>query len=325
MLLHVPIVALLIFGLPKIEPKPAEDESVKVELVPPPEEKKPEEKKPEEKPPEPKPPEQAKKQPPPPPPPPPDAAKPEPSTPMQSISHSVAEFADKDTVPGQKEQTLPRQSEAPKPSIADMNPAKASVEPPQPENSEVSKTMPAANSVPQDIELPETQIAEVNPEKDEPDDAGLDEEKTTLEQAERRKESGPTASSTAEAKVKKSEELTEAKILYSEKATSDPMIKNAIKNLPRAARINALCQTELQQQLIHAGGYNPDLLPSFPRVTKGNVLNGVGGAFQSSGSWYDVTLICQVDNDARKVISFRFDVGDKIPKSQWKSRGFLKY
>ncbi|TCA44953.1 hypothetical protein E0J16_30490, partial [Rhizobium pisi] len=49
---HIPIVALLIFGLPKIEPKPAEDESVKVELVPPPEEKKPEEKKPEEKKPE---------------------------------------------------------------------------------------------------------------------------------------------------------------------------------------------------------------------------------------------------------------------------------
>ncbi|TBF00218.1 hypothetical protein ELG98_17885, partial [Rhizobium ruizarguesonis] len=49
---HIPIIALLIFGLPKIEPKPAEDESVKVELVPPPEEKKPE---PKEKPPEPKP------------------------------------------------------------------------------------------------------------------------------------------------------------------------------------------------------------------------------------------------------------------------------
>ncbi|MBX5212534.1 hypothetical protein HJB83_33465, partial [Rhizobium sp. NZLR11] len=69
-LLHVPLVALLIFGLPKIEPTPVEDESVKVELVPPPEEKKPEEK-PKEKPPEPKPPEQAKKEPPPPPPPPP--------------------------------------------------------------------------------------------------------------------------------------------------------------------------------------------------------------------------------------------------------------
>ncbi|TBG82571.1 hypothetical protein ELG76_16140, partial [Rhizobium leguminosarum] len=59
---HIPIIALLIFGLPKIEPKPPEDESVKVELVPPPEEKKPEPK-PEEKPPEPKPPEEAKKEP----------------------------------------------------------------------------------------------------------------------------------------------------------------------------------------------------------------------------------------------------------------------
>ncbi|NKL69517.1 hypothetical protein GFM09_09545, partial [Rhizobium leguminosarum bv. viciae] len=59
---HIPIIALLIFGLPKIESKPVEDESVKVELVPPPEEKKPEPK-PKEKPPEPKPPEEAKKEP----------------------------------------------------------------------------------------------------------------------------------------------------------------------------------------------------------------------------------------------------------------------
>ncbi|OWO96180.1 hypothetical protein B5E41_05895 [Rhizobium esperanzae] len=331
-LLHVPLIALLIFGLPKIEPKPPEDESVKVELVPPPEEKKPEEKKPE-KPPEPKPPEQAKKQPPPSPPPPPapppppsDAVKPEPSTPMQSISHSVPEFADKDTAPEQKEQALPRHADAPKPSIADVKPASAPVEPPQPEKSEVSKTMPAANAVPQDIELPQVQIAEVNAEKTEPDGVRLDEARTNLEQAEHPKETAPTPPVTAEAKVSKSEELTEAKILYSEKATADPMIRNAIKNLPRAARINVLCQTELQQQLIHAPeGYKPDFLPSFPRVSKGNILNGTGGAFQSSGWWYDVTLICQVDNDARKVISFRFDVGDKIPKSQWKSRGFLKY
>ncbi|MBB2753801.1 UNVERIFIED_ORG: hypothetical protein GGI57_004530 [Rhizobium aethiopicum] len=316
-LLHVPLVALLIFGLPKIEPKPAEEESVKVELVPPPEEKKPEEK-PKEKPPEPKPPEQAKKQPPPPPPPPPPpkAAKPEPSTPMQSISRSVPEFADKDTTPGQREQALPRQAEAPKPPIPDVEPAKAPVEPQQSEKRDVPETMP------EDIELPQVETAEVHPEKNEPAAVGLAEAKTNFEQAEHPKESASTPPVAAEANVKKSQELTEARTLYSEKATSDPRIKSAIKNLPRAARINVLCQTELQQQLLHApGGYSPDFLPSFPR-TRGNILNGTGGAFQSSGSWYDVTLICEVDSDARKVISFRFDVGDKIPKSQWKSRGF---
>ncbi|ABC91715.1 hypothetical conserved protein [Rhizobium etli CFN 42] len=319
-LLHVPVVALLIFGLPKIEPKPPEDESVNVELVPPPEEKKPEEKKLQEKPPAPKPPEQAKKQPPP-----PEAAKPQPSTPIQSISRSVLEFADKDTVPGQKEQALPRQAEAPKPSIADLKPAMAPVEPQKPEKPDVPETMPAANPVPQDVELPQVETAETNPEKKGPGAAGIDEAKTNFEQTERAKEPASEPLVVAEAR-QKSENLTEAKMLYSEKATSDPMIKNAIKNLPRSARINVLCQTELQQQLIHAPeGYKPDFLPSFPRVSKGNILNGTGGAFQSSGSWYDVTLICQVDNDARKVISFRFDVGDKIPKSQWKSRGFLKY
>lgn len=326
-LLHVPVVALLIFGLPKIEPKPPEDESVKVELVPPPEEKKPEEKKAEEKPPEPKPPQEAKKAPPPPPPPPPqtEAAKPELNTPMQSISRSVLEFSDKDTVLGQRQQALPQHAETRKPSIAGVKSANAPVEPWQSEKSEVQKTVPAANPMPKDIELPQVQTAEINPEKKGPAATEPDEAKTKFEQAERTNESASAPPPVTEA-GKKAEELTQAEVLYSDRVTSDPMIKTAINNLPRGTRINALCLTELQQQLIHAPGrYKPDFLPSFSRAIKGNILNGTGGAFQSSGSWYDVTLICEVDNDARKVISFRFDVGDKIPKSQWKSRGFLKY
>nr|WP_184454342.1 DUF930 domain-containing protein [Rhizobium aethiopicum] len=325
-LLHVPLIALLIFGLPRIEPKLAEDESVKVELVPPPEEKKPEEK-PKEKRPELKPPEQAKKQLPPPPPPPPqtEAAKPQLTPPMQSISRSVLEFANKDTVSGQRQQALPQHAETRKPSIAGVKSANASVEPSQSEKSDVPKTVPAANPVPKDIELPQVQTDEINPEKKAPAAIGPDEAKTKFEQAERTNEPA-SAPPPVTAAGKKAKELTEAGVLYSERVTSDPMIKTAINNLPRGTRINALCLTELQQQLIHAPkGYKPDFLPSFSRAIKGNILNGTGGAFQSSGSWYDVTLICEVDNDARKVISFRFDVGDKIPKSQWKSRGFLKY
>ncbi|WSH63724.1 DUF930 domain-containing protein [Rhizobium ruizarguesonis] len=320
---HIPIIALLIFGLPKIEPKPVEDESVKVELIPPPEEKKPE---PKEKPPEPKPPEEAKKEPPPPPPPPPKAAKlpealvaPQP----QRVARPVFEFAEKDSAPEQSERGMPQQAEAPKPPVVEAKPEETSpVELPQPQKPEVPETMPVANPLPQDIELPSVETAEVNPEKNGPAAVGEDEATTNFEQAARPKET-VAASPGEEAGVKKSEALTKAKTLYSENATADPMIKTAINNLPRNARINALCQTELQQQLIHAPArYNPGLLPSFPRGISGNILSGTGGAFQNLGSWYDVTLICEVDGDARKVISFRFEVGDKIPKVSGKAGAF---
>lgn len=326
---HIPIVALLIFGLPKIQPKPAEDESVKVELVPPPEEKKPEPK-PKEKPPEPKPPQETKKEPSPPPPPPPppppspEAAKPQPEAPRRlSVTRPLLEFAEKDSAPKKTEKGLPQQAEAPRPPVADVKPKEAPAEPSQPQKPVVPEAMPAADPMPRDIELPQVETAEVNPEKSGPAATGQDEAKTNFEQAEHPKESVPTPSAAGEAKVKKSEELTKAKTLYSENAISD----SAINNLPRSKRIDLLCRTELQQQLIHAPVlYHADLLPSFPLANiSGNVLNGAGGAFQSSGLWYDVTLICEVDSNARKVVAFRFDVGDKIPKSQWKSRGFLKY
>jgi hypothetical protein len=31
---------------------------------------------------------------------------------------------------------------------------------------------------------------------------------------------------------------------------------------------------------------------------------------------------CEVDADATKVVSFAYDVGDPVPRAQWRSRGF---
>ncbi|RWY87469.1 DUF930 domain-containing protein [Rhizobium leguminosarum] len=327
---HIPIIALLIFGLPKIEPKPAEDESVKVELVPPPEEKKPEEKKAEEKPPVPKPPEEAKKQPPPPPPPPPPpkAAKlPEaPGAPRpQRVARPVFEFAEKDSAPEQSERGMPQQAEAPKQPVVEARPEVAlPVEPNQPEQPKVAETPPATTPMPQDVELPQVETAEVSPEKIGPAQTGRDEAETSFEQAKPPEDATePAPLAPPQAKAKESDKITKAKTLLSQTAMANPTIETAIDNLPRSERINQLCRTELGQQLIHSPmRYRPLYLPSFPRAANGNVLDGKGGAFQNLGLWYNVTFTCEVDADARKVISFGFDVGDPVPKNQWKSRGF---
>ncbi len=318
-LVHVPLVALLIFGLPKIQPKPAEDESVKVELVPPPEEKKPEEKKAEEKPKEEeKPQEHAKAEPPPPPPPPtaekaPEQAKPMPMPALQTI----AEYGDKDTGP-QKSMTgnssqgevKPAETAPPHDAQANQSPAEAAAEKPQTET-------PPAKPVPEDVKLPETAAADVSHERNAPLAELSGEAKTSIEQT---KPAEPKLSEIAKAEPMK-DELTEAKTLFSQNDDDDPVARTAMEGVPRGMRAGKLCASELQQQLIHASpSVRPMLVPTYD-LSNGTVLDVRAGAFRTIKGWYNVRFRCAVDENATKVVSFALDVGDAIPRSQWKSRG----
>jgi hypothetical protein len=238
----------------------------------------------------------------------------------------VFEFAEKDSAPEQSERGMPQQAEAPKPPVVEAKPEDAPpVEPKQPDQPKVAEPPPATTPVPQDVTLPQVETFEASPEKIGPAQAGHDEAKTNFEQAKPPEDATvPAPSTPPEAKAKESNKMTKAKTLYSENVMASPMIRTAINNLPRSKRIDQLCQTELRQQLIHSPmRYQPLYLPSFPpTAVKGNVLDGRGGAFQNLGLWYNVTLTCEVDADARKIISFSFDVGDPVPKSQWKRRRF---
>ncbi|MBY4632636.1 DUF930 domain-containing protein [Rhizobium croatiense] len=315
-LLHVPLIALLIFGLPKIEPKPPEDESVKVELVPPPEEKKPEEKKSEEKPPEPKPPEQAKKQPPPPPPPPPppakkasEQAKPRP---MPTLN-PVTEFGGKNSGPDKflagnssegerKPATTSPQRDRPLEQV----PAKAVAEEPKTE-------APASKPVPDDVKLPEVAVMDVSPERNGPPTEASGEANTTFEQAK------PPEQKSAE-KLKTlpdTKDLLEAKTLFSRAADGNLFAQTAMDGLSRKQRVATLCTTELQGQLIHGSpAYFPLALPSFG-LRAGTILDVKDAAFGTAKGWFQVRFRCEVDEGATKVMSFAHQVGGPIPRSQY--------
>ncbi|WP_315857366.1 DUF930 domain-containing protein [Rhizobium leguminosarum] len=320
---HIPIIALLIFGLPKIERKPAEDESVKVELVPPPEEKKPE---PKEKPPEPKPPEEAKKEPPPPPPlpPPPPPPRPaeskpseqaKPAAPMPSLN-PVFEFGDRDTGPKKsaagnssqgevKPATTPPQHSA-EPQQA---PAEASAEKPQAET-------PPAKPVPNDVQLPEVATADISPERNAPLAEASGEAKTDIEVVKPPDQKPPEPPKVEAAK----DDLPKAKTLFSQGANDDPVARIAMNGMPRSNRVAQLCANELRQQLVHASPrFQPIIVPT-QGLSSGTVLD-LRAAFRTVESWYDVRFRCEVDQDAMKVVSFAFDVNGAIPRSQWKSRG----
>jgi hypothetical protein len=44
--------------------------------------------------------------------------------------------------------------------------------------------------------------------------------------------------------------------------------------------------------------------------------------FNADGQWYDLSFRCEIDADATKVVSFAFDIGNPVPRSEWRSRGF---
>ena len=67
--------------------------------------------------------------------------------------------------------------------------------------------------------------------------------------------------------------------------------------------------------------YNPELLPSY-RLQQGTVLDIRRAAFRANTRWYNLSFRCEVDPEAKRVVSFAFDIGSEVPRSEWRSRGF---
>ncbi|MER8474713.1 DUF930 domain-containing protein [Mesorhizobium sp. M1163] len=123
------------------------------------------------------------------------------------------------------------------------------------------------------------------------------------------------------AKVQKPLKLQQAKTLFSEAATGDPIATIAMAALPRGERVGQLCATELGGQLLHASPpYFFDSIPKY-RLKEGTVLDVASAPFPVNGQWYDLSFRCEVDPDVTKVISFAFRVGNPVPRSELKRRG----
>lgn len=120
----------------------------------------------------------------------------------------------------------------------------------------------------------------------------------------------------------KTPKLNKAKKLFSRSATGDALATTAMRDLPRGVRATTLCVTELREQLLNASPpYFADVLPSQP-LREGTVIDAPGVAFRADGRWQELSYRCEVDADATKVMSFAFRIGEPIPRSEWKQRGF---
>ncbi|KQZ13931.1 hypothetical protein ASD27_07470 [Mesorhizobium sp. Root1471] len=289
--LHLAIVALLIFGLPKSFPKPQDEQAVAVELVPPPKppEKAPEEpkaeppaKKPEPKPEKPRPetpkpekPPEAQVEPP----------TPAPEQPIRRLN-PVVQFGEKDAGP-RKALDGDSAEESSTKATDQENPEK-----PESQN-EKPVEPPAVIAVEKDASpsLPQTATQK------------------------------PTPKPAEIAEPRKAPKLQDVKKLYSRSATDDPVATTAMRGVPRDVRGGTLCVTELREQLYRASPpYFPDLLPSF-RLKEGTTLDVPGAAFRVGGQWRALSYRCEVDANVTRVESFAFRIGGLIPRSEWQRLG----
>ncbi|MBB3963575.1 DUF930 domain-containing protein [Rhizobium metallidurans] len=311
---------------PPPSPKPPEEkppEAPKPSEEKPAEEKPPEQKPPEppppEKPPEEKPPEEQKAEEPPKPDPAEQAradqqpkgpdGKPQPIRPLRP----VFEFGDKASGP-RKAEDGDASSEAGKPAGAPD--AEKPTDDPASAGKPEADDKPPAKPIPDDINLPQVDVASTLQENNGPPAEATGVVTTDITQAK------PDPAATATPAV---DQLTKVKKLYSQNDTGGAVARTAIDGMPRGMRIAELCTTELREQLRRSPqGFRPELLPSY-RLQQGNVLEIKRGAFRASSRWYDMSFRCEVDTEGTKVVSFAYDVGAAIPKSQWRSRGFPEF
>lgn len=342
-LLHLVAFAVLFVEMPEPMSQTEPEESVAVEIVPPPEEKGPEPAKAEEPEPAPKQ-EQAAQEPPPPPPPesvPTPQERPVEELPVEEaaadqapsmpVLRPVIQFGEKDAGPREDtsgnavEEAAKAAEEAPE----------VSEPPPEPETAPTGdeKIADAAETsgapLPDDIALPEVDTGPGAAEADGASPADKTDETSVafaIPTPAKRPEpppADPEAAAQSETETEPAKaRLDGVKTLYSTSLSGDAAAMTAMSDVPRPDRADQLCVTELREQLRHGTpAYRPELLPSF-RLQDGNVLEVNKAAFRAAGQWFDLRFRCEIDDDATRVLSFGFEVGRSIPRSEWKRHGF---
>nr|WP_244425590.1 DUF930 domain-containing protein [Sinorhizobium fredii] len=286
--LHLALAFLLLVRLPEHSP-PAKEQSINVELVPPPKpEAKPQEK--------------------------PKEAKPEPSRSQPQVFESASAEVDKEKPPQpQLPPAAPSRIDKPKSPDAQAKPAPAKTE----SADKPAETRAAFAELRVEAEDAVSNAEDADPA---PQSAPVPKEKPVAEEVKEEVAQEPSEA----ASERQPSELVQAKQLYSKDALSDPRVKQAIGRLPPKRRIVQLCTIEaLEQVRRQRSDAFPDMLVPFGPVgglVSASGLSASGGAYRSRGKWYAIDFKCEVNSETTSVASFSFAIGGAIPKSQWGAR-----
>ncbi len=288
--LHLALTFLLLVQLPEHGP-PAKEQSVKVELVPPPS-------KAEEKPPQ-------------------ERGEPRPERPRvqpQAFESASARTDREKPSQPQLPPATPKRSDNSRPK-PEQTPAAAG------RTESVAKVKPSeTRTAPAELSVQSNDAANAAADAAATPSAPAPKAKPTLQPT----TAGDVARPEPSASERQTPALQEAQELHSKDALSDPRVKQAIGRLPTKRRIVQLCTIEALEQIRRQ---RPDAFPDMlvPFGPSGGIvsrdgMNANGGAYRSRSKWYAVDFKCEVNSDATSVVSFSYAMGKVIPESGWAAR-----
>lgn len=95
----------------------------------------------------------------------------------------------------------------------------------------------------------------------------------------------------------------------------------SLKEMDPATRFEQRCIIEAMNRIPKEHhGMLPDEMVIYafgsPKV-KGNVMIAKGAAFRSHNVWRHIHFRCKTSGDRMEVLSFRYKIGDEVPRSDW--------
>lgn len=105
-------------------------------------------------------------------------------------------------------------------------------------------------------------------------------------------------------------------------------IEAMLKRIDPADRLEQICDYAAANRIGHdKNPYHPDraVIDSIsPVKIKGNTVVGSGGAFRSRGQWYQFSFVCKTTPDRLKILSFEYQIGERIPEDKWDDYGLWR-
>lgn len=101
----------------------------------------------------------------------------------------------------------------------------------------------------------------------------------------------------------------------------DSSIARQLNALDPQERREQRCDIEAMSRIAKAGaGFRPDKVIAYSRadiVEKGDDIRAPGAVFRSAGDWYKLKFKCRTGDKGLGIVSFDYQIGEKIPRSEW--------
>ncbi|MBN9044902.1 MAG: DUF930 domain-containing protein [Rhizobiales bacterium] len=97
--------------------------------------------------------------------------------------------------------------------------------------------------------------------------------------------------------------------------------KKQLEKLDPATRLEQRCDVEAMERITREERrYSVDKVLAYAfadPVAQGNSLRADGAAFRSREHWYKLAYDCNTDDEHVRILSFRYRIGDEVPKNEW--------